>query len=250
MKTDPGDREVYRRSFTAPDLLRFRVVVKESDLLVLSVCDIEAPVRESLLMHRDRLEHFIHGNPGFRESLLPLSVPATAPSIVRSMAAAAQEAGVGPMAAVAGAVCEAVADDVGSATSELILENGGDLYIASARERIVGIYTGEHAPDGDIGLRVRPGANPIGVCTSSGRIGHSLSFGDSSAATVLARSCALADAAATAVANRVRGRDGIREGLAAARDIPGVLGVVLLRDGRLGAWGEVEIVGTPGKGRR
>ena len=159
------------------------------------------------------------------------------------MARAGLAAGVGPMAAVAGAVCEAVAIGVGDSVRELILENGGDLYVASARERIIGIFAGNDARGRAIGLRLAPERTPIGVCTSSGRIGHSLSLGDSSAATVLARSCALADAAATAVGNRVRGRDGVREGVAAARDIPGVLGVVVLRDGKLGAWGDVEIVG-------
>ena len=110
-----------------------------------------------------------------------------------------------------------------------------------ARARVVGIYAGAgRGPS--LGIRIRPEAGPRGVCTSSGRIGHSLSFGDSAAATVIAGTCALADAAATAVGNRVRGRHGVRDAIAAARAIPGVLGAVVLRDGELGAWGEVELV--------
>jgi len=243
MKTDPGDRELYRGAVAAADLARFRVVVKETDLFCLSERDIGPQVREIVLTQRDRLERYIAGNPVFHDSLLPVPVPDTAPGIVKSMAAAARAAGVGPMAAVAGAVCEAVALGVGGGVRELILENGGDIYLASARERIVGIFAGKDAPGGALGLRLAPERTPIGVCTSSGRIGHSLSFGDSAAATVLARSCTLADAAATAVGNRVRGRDGVREGLAAARDIPGVLGVVVMRDGQLGAWGDVDLIG-------
>ena len=200
-------------------------------------------VRDIVLTQRDRLEQYIAANPIFRETLVPIAVADTAPGIVKSMAIAGRMAGVGPMAAVAGAVCEAVATGLGDEVRELILENGGDLYVASTRERIIGIFTGEELRGGGIGLRIVPERTPIGVCTSSGRIGHSLSLGDSAAATVLARSSAIADAAATAVGNRVRGRDGVREGLAAARDIPGVLGVVVMRDGRLGAWGDVEIVG-------
>lgn len=243
VKIDPGDREIYRGGITATDLLRFHIIVKETDLLVLSERDISDLVRDIVMTQRDRLERYIAGNPSFRDSLLPIAVSDTAPGIVKSMALAAHASGVGPMAAVAGAVCEAVAGAVGESVRELILENGGDLYVAGTRERIIGIFAGKEARGGTIGLRVAPEKTPIGVCTSSGRIGHSLSFGDSAAATVLARSCALADAAATAVGNRVRGRHGVREGLAAARDIPGVLGVVVLRDGRLGAWGDVEIVG-------
>jgi ApbE superfamily uncharacterized protein (UPF0280 family) len=244
VKVDPGDRELYRCQVAAADLVHSRVIVKETDLLVLSREEIGDLVREIVFTQRDRLERYIAAHPLFRESLRPLTVASPAPAIVRSMATAGQIAGVGPMAAVAGAICESVAAGLAPAVrGELILENGGDLYVASARERTVGIFTGERTLGGSVGLRLMPEQTPIGVCTSSGRIGHSLSFGDSAAATVLARSCALADAAATAVGNRVRGSRGISEALAAARDIPGVLGVVVLRDGQLGAWGEVEIVG-------
>jgi len=243
VKIDPGDRDLYRSGIAANDLVRFRVVVKETDLFILAERDISDLVRDIVLTQRDRLERYIAGNPSFRDSLLPIPVSDTAPGIVKAMALAGQASGVGPMAAVAGAVCEAVAGGVGDGVRELILENGGDLYVASARERIIGIFVGKEVRGGTIGLRLAPERTPIGICTSSGRIGHSLSFGDSAAATVLARSCALADAAATAVGNRVRGRHGVREGLAAARDIPGVLGVVVVRDGQLGAWGDVDIVG-------
>lgn len=245
MKVDPVDRGLYRSAIAAAELVRAHVAIKETDLLVLSEREIGNLVREIVLTERDRLERYIAANPAFRDSLRPLAVSDTAPAIVRSMATAGQAAGVGPMAAVAGAVCEAVAEGIGGRVRELILENGGDLYVATSRERIVGIFAGERGGC-TIGLRLLPGRTPLGVCTSSGRIGHSLSFGDAAAATVLARSCALADAAATAVGNRVRGRHGIREGLAAARDIPGVLGVVVVRDGELGAWGDVEIAEVRG----
>jgi uncharacterized protein len=249
MKIDPGDRGLYRNRIAATDLVRCHVVVKETDLMVLSETDLSSRIRDIVLTQRDRLERFIDGNPEFRDTLVPVTVSGAAPVIVKSMALAGRTAGVGPMAAVAGAVCEAVAAGVGGSVRELILENGGDLYVASTRERIVGVYAGSTERGGAIGIRVAPERTPIGICTSSGRVGHSLSFGDSAAATVLARSCALADAAATAVGNRVRGRHGVREGLAAARDIPGVLGVVVLRDGQLGAWGEVDIVGLQGAAR-
>lgn len=249
MKIDPGDRSLYRSRIRAAELRRFEVVVKETDLLVLSDQDIGDRVRDIVLTQRDRLERFIAANPLFLRSMKPLAVPRTAPTIVRMMAAAGQAAEVGPMAAVAGAVCEVVARGLGDAVSELILENGGDIYVSSTRERFVGIHSGEESHGLSLALRIRPGATPLGVCTSSGRIGHSLSLGDSAVATVTARSCALADAAATAVGNRVRGPHGVRDGLAAARLIPGVLGAVVVRDGQFGAWGDIEIVETGGAGR-
>jgi ApbE superfamily uncharacterized protein (UPF0280 family) len=245
VKVDPGDRGIYRGTIRGDGLTRFEVSVKETDLLVLAERDLSGRVRETVITERDRLERYLAGNAAFLHSLAPVAVPATAAPIVRAMAAAGAAAGVGPMAAVAGAICDAVARDLADETRELIIENGGDLYVRVARERIVGIFTGER-PGPALGLRVRPAMGPLGICTSSGRIGHSLSLGDSAAATVVAGSCALADAAATAVGNHVRGAQGIRAGLAAARAIPGVLGAVILRAGELGAWGALELAELAG----
>lgn len=251
MKVDPVDRDLYRRRARAADLVRFELAVKETELCVFADLDLSGQIREAVITLRDRLERYLAANPGFRESLVPVAVAATAPSIVRLMASAGAAAGVGPMAAVAGAICEEAARAIGGSARELIIENGGDLYVRTERERVVGIFAGAGEAGGamPLGIRVRPEATPLGICTSSGRVGHSLSLGDSAAATLLARSSALADAAATAVGNRVRGRHGIREGLAAAQAIPGVLGAVILRDGELGAWGEVELVELEGRAR-
>jgi hypothetical protein len=87
---------------------------------------------------------------------------------------------------------------------------------------------------------------PVAVCTSSGRIGPSTSFGTADAVTVLARSGALADAVATALANRVRSEDDIERAVEAARNILGVLGVLVTVDGSIGAWGNVHLVSLPG----
>lgn len=239
MKIDPGDRTLYRSLLSAPDLVRFQVRVRETDVLVLAESDMREVVLDLVLTHRDRLERHIGAHPEFSSALAPVEVADTAPRVARIMAEAAGAAGVGPMAAVAGAICEVVAEDLGGRSRNLIIENGGDVYLASTRERIVGIYSGESRVA--VGLRVRAERTPLGICTSSGRIGHSLSFGDAAAATVVAGSCALADAAATAVGNVVRGADGLRRGLRAARRIPGVRGAVVIRDGELGAWGDVEL---------
>ena len=241
MKLDPGDRSIYRGILRSDGLARFEVAVKETDLLVLAESDLSIQVRDIVITERDRLERYIARHPVFRDSLAPIAVSEAAPPLVRAMAAAGAAAGVGPMAAVAGAICDAVALGIGDATGELIIENGGDLFVRVARERVVGIFDGG-AGKPSLGLRVRPGRGALGVCTSSGRIGHSLSFGDSAAATVVAGSAALADAAATAVGNRVRGRLGVRDAIETARAIPGVLGAVVLRGGELGAWGEIELV--------
>jgi len=93
-----------------------------------------------------------------------------------------------------------------------------------------------------VGIKIPAEDTPIGVCTSSGKIGHSLSFGRADAVVVLSRDAALADAAATAVGNAVKTGDEIEKGIHLARRIPGVLGVVIVVDDRIGAWGKVQLV--------
>jgi hypothetical protein len=242
VKVNIHDRELYRRQIMAADLVRSWVTVKETDLLVLADRDIGAIVRNIVITERDRLEHYIAAHPSFRESMTPVKTEYAPPRIVRLMIESSRAAGVGPMAAVAGAVCEMIAAEIGDELHELIIENGGDCLIKSSKLRTVGIFAGDGEDQSPIGVLVRSRGLPIAVCTSSGRIGHSVSFGDSAAATVIAPSCALADAAATAVGNSVRGRDGISAALQTGRSIPGVLGVVVMRDGEMGAWGDVELV--------
>ncbi|MCA1989441.1 MAG: hypothetical protein LDL07_09915, partial [Desulfarculus sp.] len=83
---------------------------------------------------------------------------------------------------------------------------------------------------------------PLAVCTSSGTVGHSLSLGRADAATILAKDAALADAAATALGNRVRTAADLATALDWAQGVPGVLGALVIKGSQLAAWGEVELV--------
>jgi ApbE superfamily uncharacterized protein (UPF0280 family) len=218
------------------------VTIKETDLLILADRDLTDETRELVLTHRFQLEEHIARYPEFRTSLSPLPEPAAAPRIVRLMGEAGRLAAVGPMAAVAGAISELVGEELRQYSPELLIENGGDLYLAGRKERVVAIFTGERELGTRLGLSIGVEERPLGVCTSSGRLGHSLSLGEASTATILARSAALADAAATAAGNVVRGPGGVEEGLELARRIPGVLGAVIVHRGKIGAWGKVELV--------
>lgn len=164
----------------------------------------------------------------------------SAPAIVREMAAAAEMAGVGPMAAVAGAFAEWVARSLAPLSPEVIVENGGDIFLAGARERVVAVWAGEDAPG--VGLRIAPGSLPCAVATSSATIGPSVSLGRADAATVIAGSGALADAVASVVGNRVRGACDLEAGIAAGRSVEGVRGVIVVAEGHIAAWGDVELV--------
>lgn len=240
-KRNVTDRSLYRHLVRAADLVSFSVTVKETDLLILAGSDLSEEAREIVLTCRYRLEEYIAANRPFLESLEPLGNDPLAPPMIRTMLAAGQRAGVGPMAAVAGAIAEETGRGLASRASEIVVENGGDLFLRGQTERTIALYTGESGLKAGLGFRVCPG-DGVGLGTSSGRFGHSLSLGEASTATVLAPSAALADAAATAVGNAVRGKGGIENGIARARGIEGVTGVVVVREGAVGAWGDVELI--------
>jgi hypothetical protein len=92
-----------------------------------------------------------------------------------------------------------------------------------------------------IGIVIEPGETPLGICTSSGTVGHSLSFGKSDAVCVLSKSAALADAAATAVGNIVREKKDIERGLERGKEIEGVSGVLIIVGEKMGAWGDIHL---------
>lgn len=157
------------------------------------------------------------------------------------MAEAALKAGVGPMAAVAGATAEYVGRDLLKSSAEVIVENGGDIFIKTLESRKMGIYAGRSALSEKIALTIHPDQTPLGVCTSSGTVGHSVSFGRADAVVILSKDTSLADAVATSVGNRVKTAKDIEDALAFAQTISGVDGVVVIIDDKIGMWGEVEI---------
>jgi ApbE superfamily uncharacterized protein (UPF0280 family) len=160
------------------------------------------------------------------------------------MAEATATAGVGPMAAVAGAIAEAVGQELLRFSDEVIVENGGDIFIKSSEERLIGLYAGESSLSGKVAFAISPEQTPLGVCTSSGTVGHSFSFGKADAVVAFAASTALADAAATAIGNRVSTADDIEGALDYAQTIEGLSGVAIVKDDRLGLRGQVRLADT------
>jgi len=231
-------RRWYRTWISQGRLCTFQVVVGETDLLVRARDDLSRDALEAAFEARSQLEAYLRRHPRFGASLRPLSVDPLAPPLVREMAEGAARAGVGPMAAVAGAIAEFVGRRLGERSSEVMVENGGDLFLQLEAEALVGIYAGASPWSQRVGLRVPPGR--WGLCTSSGTVGHSLSFGRADAACVLAEGAALADAAATAVGNLVR--NGLKEALRYAARIPGVHGALVIQGSQLGSWGALELV--------
>ena len=244
MKENVYQPRTYRHWIEGKDLVSFTVTVKETDLYIRATANLERKAHRLVLKYRYQLESYIKRNPDFQKSLVPLPVPARAPGIVREMSGAAQAAGVGPMAAVAGAVAECVGRELLTFSPEVIVENGGDIFLKILRKRTVGIYAGDSPLTGKIGLEIEARDTPLGVCTSSGTVGHSLSYGKSDAVVIVAPSTALADAAATAIGNRVSQPADIDKALEFGRGIAGLKGIVIIIGQSVGAWGDIKLCET------
>jgi ApbE superfamily uncharacterized protein (UPF0280 family) len=235
--------ERHYRSWLARDgLIPFRVAVQETDLYILAHSPLEQEAREVVIHLRHQLEEYIRANPLFQTSLIPLPEDPRAPKVVKELLAASQKAGVGPMAGVAGAMAEFVGKELLAKTPEVVVENGGDIFMQSSTERKIGLFAGESPLNMKMGVRIPHEKTPLGICTSSGTVGHSTSFGKADAVCVISPSTALADAAATALGNRVGGKGDIEQVLEEGRTISGVEGMVIIVGDALGAWGEYELV--------
>ncbi len=236
------EKRTYRNVVKTDDLIPFEVIIKETDLLIRAERNLFHEARESVLRYRNQIETYIEMNPSFKESLVPIPDAFHLPKIINEMIKASGAAGVGPMASVAGAMAQSVSNDLLQFSKEVIVENGGDIYLATARERIIGLYAGSSPLSMRIGILIEPGESPIGICTSSGTVGHSLSFGKADAVCVLSKSGALADAAATAIGNIVHKKSDIEKGLERAGEIEGVLGALIVVGEKMGVWGDIQLV--------
>jgi uncharacterized protein len=221
----------------------FQVRYRETDLWIRALKNLEKEASETVLNCRSQLERYIAGHPSFLTSLAPLPDDPLAPPLVREMLAAAAAAEVGPMASVAGAIAQAVALALKPLTASIAVENGGDCYLDLQEETVVGIFAGPGSPfSGRIGLRFAAERFPLGICTSSGTVGHSLSFGKADAVTVVSKNAALADAAATRLGNMVSAPADIASALGLAPTLTGVEGVLIAIRDKMGLWGDLELV--------
>ena len=234
----------YRHWIKSQDLVPFTVVVRETDLYIRATSNLKRKALKLVLKYRDMLERYIEQNPLFLTTLKPIPIADDAPRIVRLMAESTAPVGVGPMASVAGAISELVGYELLDFTPEVIIENGGDIFIKSLRKRLVGIYAGDSPLTGKIGFEIDAEDTPIGISTSSGTVGHSLSFGKADAVVTVCRSSALADAAATAIGNVVMSTDTIADGIELAKGIPNLRGVIIIKDDQMGAWGNIKLCQT------
>lgn len=243
MKTARYQRRLYRDWAQAKGLQVSHIVAKETDLVILTNKRLDREfVEERIHLYRWDIENYISKESRFLTSLKPLSVELGAPLIVKEMAASSKKVNVGPMACVAGAVAEFLGKDLlKNGYKDVIIENGGDIFIKTNTTRLIGIYAGRSRIWNNLKLKIRPKDTPLGVCTSSGTVGHSLSFGSADSVVVISRDTLLSDAAATACANRINSKYDMQKALDFVRAIKGVLGVVIILKNDLLSWGKVEL---------
>lgn len=233
----------YRDNIREEGLITYRVKVKQTDLLIRTDKDCREVAERKTREIRRELEDYIANDPFFLHSFQPYLVSEDAPEIVRLMAGAGILAGVGPMAAVAGAIAELVGKELLKYCEEVIVENGGDIFINCSHPRLVGIYAGENSPFSNrVAILIRPEETPIGVCTSSGTVGPSFSMGRADAVVAIAPSPALADASATAIGNIIKERIPTKTISKRAEEIKGLKGVVIIKGDKLALWGDVDLV--------
>ena len=232
----------YRNYVKAENLVKFEVIEKETDLLILAESNLHEKALASALKYRNEVEHYINDDPQFKSAMSPHRLKGSAPKIVKEMAHAAKKAKVGPMATVAGAMAEFVGKELLPFSQEIIVENGGDLFLKINKTRKVGIYAGNSPFSEKIALEIEPRNKPFSICCSSGTVGHSFSFGKADAVIIIAQNACLADAAATAIGNVVKEISDIDHGLKLAKKIRGLDGVLIIKDDQMGALGRVKLV--------
>ncbi len=235
----------YRNRIFNEKLKSFHVTVRETDLFILAdpLQSLSNLAYQSVYKCRGYIESYIQYHPDFLTSLVPLPADNMAPDIVRGMLKAAELVNVGPMAAVAGAVAEHVGHDIIlGGSGNVIVENGGDIFMQTQGEVTVEIFAGKSPLSHKVRMIIRPEQMPLGVCTSSGTVGHSLSFGRADAVCVMSRSATVADAAATAIGNLVKNQDDIKKALDWGNGIKEISGILIIVGDQMGIRGTIELV--------
>jgi uncharacterized protein len=210
-------------------------------------CDAFGAVVDEIVLQRRILDDYIHRQPEFLTSFDPISLYPDAPPVAKRMAWAARLVGVGPMAAVAGAMAElAVRAGLAAGATEAIIDNGGDTFIHAIEPVIIGLDAGPAKVGKRLSFLLEPEETPISICSSSGKMGHSISLGLCDLATIVSKDGALADAAATAAGNLVNTAGDIDAALERIAGIEGLDGVLIVKDDRIGMAGRLpKLIRTP-----
>jgi len=243
---DYNNQRYYRNWINNNHLKKFHISYKETDLLIRApqrLPDFSLQVVKKL---RKKLDSYIKNNQTFLKTLNPVKSDNTAPPEIKKMIKSSIKVNTGPMAAVAGLFAEKVGKTIlkkNNQHKEVIVENGGDIFLSLKNDPIIGVYAGKKSPfTNTLGIKIAADLTPLGICTSAGTVGPSLSKGKSDAVIVVSPKPTLADAAATALGNKIQTEKDIKQAINYGQKIDDIIGLVIIKNDKIGAWGKLELV--------
>ncbi len=238
---------IYRKSQTQKNgFTTCQICIGESNLMISSDCPVKTIAKKSLVKIRNDIKNYIKIHPEFSESFKPIKVRKNAPAIIKKMSRASISADVGPMAAVAGAIAEELGENLGKHVSELIIENGGDIFVKVKRQIVVGIWCQNKKIRNNLGILLNKKRGHCAICTSSGTLGHSFNYGKADAATVIAKDAALADAWATRLGNEIKNAKDIKRAVSLLSAVKGLIGGVVIHRKTIAVWGNIKLTQITG----
>lgn len=234
----------YRSRFSNDERRWFCVKFLESDLWIgvdrgSYRASMEADTYAMLVDLRRQMDAYLLMDPQYKTALTPYDAGLEAPNILKEMSRVSHKTGIGPMSAVAGAVAKKVAEFLG--TKEVIVENGGDIYAQAASDMDISVFAGQSPLSEKIGLHIPAADFPLGICTSSGTVGPSLSLGRADAVMIVCKDVLLADSYATAMANRIKTVNDLQSVIDRISDLPDILGAIAVKDDRMAITGCYEL---------
>lgn len=234
----------YRSRFSNDERRWFCVKFLESDLWIgvnrgSYRASMEADTYAMLVDLRRQMDAYLLMDPQYKTALTPYDAGLEAPNILKEMSRVSHKTGIGPMSAVAGAVAKKVAEFLG--TQEVIVENGGDIYAQAASDMDISVFAGQSPLSEKIGLHIPAAEFPLGICTSSGTVGPSLSLGRADAVMIVCKDVLLADSYATAMANRIKTVDDLQSVIDRISALPEILGAIAVKDDRMAITGRFEL---------
>ncbi len=234
-------KRIYRERFKLNGFESWETTYKSTNLFVKACKDLRFETFELVKKLWSDLLTYIEKNRGFLTSLEPIRQDKKAPKIAKKMIESSRKADVGPMAAVAGAIAKEVGQLLLKECNECVVENGGDVFLKLNTEPVVGLYTQNHYFKDSLSIKIKISKVPIGVCSSSAKIGPSLSLGKADLSLIIDRDTAFADALATKTANLIKNEDDIENAIEFAKS-KNVDGCLFIKAKKIGIWGKIELV--------
>jgi uncharacterized protein len=238
----------YRKQMDGGRFVSFTVEYLDTDLWIGVDKDayskkLQSFCLEKITSYRRQLDEYIAIYPDFRNSLVPIQFDPKAPEIARDMIIQSQNSGTGPMACVAGAFANWLGTEIiqNFNPQELIIENGGDIFVLCKSDLKVAVYAGGSPISGKIGILIPPDFTPLGICTSSGTVGPSMSFGKSDATMICCKNAALADGYASFFGNQVTHPDGIHAILESISKVPEIISAIIVCEDKFGINGKFNL---------